>query len=326
MPAPKPLVFDRPLRGRIYDSIAETIGNTPLVRIPKIAAEEGLVADVCLKLEFFNPIASVKDRIGVNMVLAMEEAGAIGPETTLVEPTSGNTGIGLAFMCAARGYRLILTMPESVSIERRKMLAYLGAELVLTPREKGMNGAIARANELLAATPGAVMPNQFANPANPAIHVRTTAEEIWYDTEGRVDAVVSGIGTGGTLTGIAQALKPRRPGLRMIAVEPAASPVLSGGSPSPHPIQGIGAGFVPDILDTELIDEIIQVTNEETFAQARRLARMEGIPGGISSGAALAATLKVAKRQEMAGKLIVTIIPSFAERYITTALFEGIGE
>jgi cysteine synthase A len=326
MPAPKPLVFDRPLRGRIYDSIAETIGNTPLVRIPKIAAEEGLVADVCLKLEFFNPIASVKDRIGVNMVLAMEEAGAIGPETTLVEPTSGNTGIGLAFMCAARGYRLILTMPESVSIERRKMLAYLGAELVLTPREKGMNGAIARANELLAATPGAVMPNQFANPANPAIHVRTTAEEIWYDTEGRVDAVVSGIGTGGTLTGIAQALKPRRPGLRMIAVEPAASPVLSGGSPSPHPIQGIGAGFVPDILDTELIDEIIQVTNEETFAQARRLARMEGIPGGISSGAALAATLKVAKRPEMAGKLIVTIIPSFAERYITTALFEGIGE
>jgi cysteine synthase A len=326
MAARKKLVFDRPLRGRIYDSIAETIGNTPLVRIPKIAAEEGLVADVCLKLEFFNPIASVKDRIGVNMVLAMEEAGAIGPDTTLVEPTSGNTGIGLAFMCAARGYRLILTMPESVSIERRKMLAYLGAELVLTPREKGMNGAIARANELLAATSGAVMPNQFANPANPAIHVRTTAEEIWYDTDGRVDAVVSGIGTGGTLTGVAQALKPRRPGLRMIAVEPAASPVLSGGSPSPHPIQGIGAGFVPDILDTELIDEVIQVTNEETFAQARRLARMEGIPGGISSGAALAATLKVAKRPEMAGKLIVTIIPSFAERYITTLLFEGIGE
>jgi cysteine synthase A len=326
MAAPKPLVFDRPLRGRIYDSIAETIGNTPLVRIPKIAAEDGLVADVCLKLEFFNPIASVKDRIGVSMVLALEEAGKIGPDTTLVEPTSGNTGIGLAFMCAARGYRLILTMPESVSIERRKMLAYLGAELVLTPREKGMNGAIARAHELLAATPGAVMPNQFANPANPAIHVRTTAEEIWHDTEGRVDAVVSGIGTGGTLTGVAQALKPRKPGLRMIAVEPAASPVLSGGSPSPHPIQGIGAGFVPEILDTKLIDEIIQVSNEETFAQARRLARMEGIPGGISSGAALAATLKVAKRPEMAGKLIVTIIPSFAERYITTALFEGIGE
>jgi cysteine synthase len=326
MAAHKLLVFDRPLRGRIYDSIAETIGNTPLVRIPKIAAAEGLVADVCLKLEFFNPIASVKDRIGVNMVLALEEAGAIGLDATLIEPTSGNTGIGLAFMCAARGYRLILTMPESVSIERRKMLAYLGAELVLTPREKGMNGAIARANELLAATPGAVMPNQFANAANPAIHVRTTAEEIWYDTEGKVDAVVSGIGTGGTLTGVAQALKPRKPGLRMIAVEPAASPVLSGGTASPHPIQGIGAGFVPEVLDTELIDEIIQVSNEETFAQARRLARMEGIPGGISSGAALAATLKVAKRPEMAGKLIVTIIPSFAERYITTALFEGIGE
>jgi cysteine synthase A len=326
MAAQKPLAFDRPSRGRIYDSIAETIGNTPLVRIPKIAAEEGLVADVCLKLEFFNPIGSVKDRIGVNMILALEEAGAIGPGATLVEPTSGNTGIGLAFMCAARGYRLILTMPESVSIERRKMLAYLGAELALTPREKGMNGAIARAHELLAANPGAVMPNQFANPANPAIHVRTTAEEIWYDTAGAVDAVVSGIGTGGTLTGIAQALKPRRPGLRMIAVEPAASPVLSGGAPSPHPIQGIGAGFVPDILDTGLIDEIVQVSNEDTFAQARRLARMEGIPGGISSGAALAATLQVAKRPEMAGKLIVAIIPSFAERYITTALFEGIGE
>jgi len=326
MAASKPLTFDRPLRGRIYDSIAETIGNTPLVRIPKIAAEEGLAADVCLKLEFFNPIASVKDRIGVSMVLAMEQDGRIGPDTTLIEPTSGNTGIGLAFMCAARGYRLILTMPESVSIERRKMLAYLGAELVLTPREKGMSGAVARANELLAATPGAAMPNQFANAANPAIHFRTTAEEIWYDTDGKVDVVVSGIGTGGTLTGVAQALKPRRAGLRMIAVEPAASPVLSGGTPGPHPIQGIGAGFVPEVLDTALIDEIIQVSNEETFAQARRLARMEGIPGGISSGAALAATLKVAKRPEMVDKLIVTIIPSFAERYITTALFEGIGE
>src|SRR5271165_4336725 len=236
MAAPKPITFDRPLRGRIYDSIAETIGNTPLVRIPKIAAEEGLVADVCLKLEFFNPIGSVKDRIGVSMVLAMEQAGSIGPDTTLIEPTSGNTGIGLAFMCAARGYRLILTMPESVSIERRKMLAYLGAELVLTPREKGMSGAVARANELLAATPGAVMPNQFANIANPAIHFRTTAEEIWYDTEGKVDVVVSGIGTGGTLTGVGQALKPRKPGVRMIAVEPAASPVLWGGTPGPHPI------------------------------------------------------------------------------------------
>jgi len=325
MPAQtKPLVFDRPLRGRIYDSIAETIGNTPLVRIPRICAEEGITADICLKLEFFNPIASVKDRIGVNMILAMEAGGKIKPGATLIEPTSGNTGIGLAFVCAARGYRLILTMPESVSIERRKMLAYLGAELDLTPREKGMNGAVARAKELLEANPGAVMPNQFGNPSNPAIHFQTTAEEIWYDTAGEVDVIISGIGTGGTLTGVAQALKPRRPSLRMVAVEPAASPVLSGGKPSPHPIQGIGAGFVPEVLDTKAIDEIIQVTNEETMANAKRLAKTEGIPGGISSGAALAATLKVAKRPEMAGKRIVTIIPSFAERYITTALFEGL--
>jgi cysteine synthase A len=319
-----PVKLDRPLRGRIYDSIAETIGNTPLVRIPGICADENITADIALKLEFFNPIASVKDRIGVSMIEALEADGKIGPNTVIIEPTSGNTGIGLAFMCAARGYRLILTMPESVSIERRKMLAYLGAELELTPREKGMNGAIARANELLASHPGAVMPNQFGNPANPAIHVRTTAEEIWYDTAGRVDAVVSGIGTGGTLTGCGQVLKPRRPGLKMIAVEPEASHVLSGGAPGPHPIQGIGAGFVPEILDTALIDEIVQVTNEESFHWARRLARREGIPGGISSGAALAATLKVARRPEMAGKLIVTIIPSFAERYITTALFEGL--
>jgi cysteine synthase A len=320
----KPLVFDRPLRGRIYDSIAETIGNTPLVRIPKIAAEEGITADICLKLEFFNPIASVKDRIGVNMILALEADGRLQPGGTVIEPTSGNTGIALAFMCAARGYKLILTMPESMSIERRKMLAYLGAQLELTPREKGMNGAIARAKELQAATPGSVIPDQFGNPANPAIHVKTTAEEIWFDTDGKVDAIISGIGTGGTLTGCAQALKPRKPGLRMIAIEPAASPVLSGGAPGPHPIQGIGAGFVPEVLDTKAIDEIVQVTNEESFTQARRLARVEGIPGGISSGAALAATLKVAKRPEMAGKLIVTIIPSFAERYITTALFEGL--
>ena len=320
----KPLVFDRPLRGRIYDSIAETIGNTPLVRIPNILAEEGITADIVLKLEFFNPISSVKDRIGVSMILALEEAGKITPGATLIEPTSGNTGIGLAFMAATRGYKLILTMPESVSVERRKMLAYLGAQLELTPREKGMNGAIARANQLLAETPGAVMPNQFGNDANPAIHVRTTAEEIWYDTAGEVDAVVSGIGTGGTLTGIAHALKPRRPGLKMIAVEPTASPVLSGGSPAPHPIQGIGAGFVPDVLDTEVIDEIIQVGNEETMAASRRLARTEGIPGGISSGAALVAALQVAKRPDYAGKRIVVIIPSFAERYITTPLFEGL--
>ncbi len=321
----KPLVLDRPLRGRIYDSIAETIGNTPLVRIPHICADEGVTADICLKLEFFNPIASVKDRIGVNMIVAMEDAGRITPGATIIEPTSGNTGIGLAFVCAARGYKLILTMPESVSIERRKMLAFLGAELVLTPREKGMNGAIAKANELLAETLGAVKPDQFGNPDNPAIHRRTTAEEIWYDTAGEVDAVVSGIGTGGTLTGIGQVLKPRKPGLKMFAVEPAASPVLSGGSPAPHPLQGIGAGFVPDVLDRSLIDEVITVSNDESFHWSRTLARREGIPAGISSGAALAATLKIAKRPEFAGKRIVTIIPSFAERYITTALFEGIG-
>ncbi len=323
-PAHKPLTFDRPLRGRIYDSIAETIGNTPLVRIPRIAAEEGLVADVALKLEFFNPIASVKDRIGVNLILSLERAGKIGPGSVLIEPTSGNTGIGLAFFAASRGYRLIVTLPESVSIERRKLLAYLGAELELTPKEKGMKGAVARAQELLESTPGAVIVGQFTNPANPEIHRITTAEEIWFDTDGKVDIVVSGVGTGGTLTGIGQALKPRKPGLQLVAVEPAASPVLSGGAPSPHPIQGIGAGFVPAVLDTALIDEIVQVTNEETFAQARRLARTEGIPGGISSGAALAATLKLAKRPENAGKLIVAIIPSFAERYYTTALFEGL--
>jgi len=320
----KPLKFDRPLRGRIYDSIAETIGNTPLVRIPNITRDEKIEADICLKLEFFNPIASVKDRIGVSMVEALEAEGRLKPGGTIIEPTSGNTGIGLAFVCAARGYRLILTMPESVSVERQKMLRFLGAEVVLTPREKGMKGALARAAELLAQTPGAVTPNQFGNPANPDIHRRTTAEEIWADTQGKVDVIVSGIGTGGTLTGCAQALKPRRPTLKMIAVEPTASPVLSGGQPAPHPIQGIGAGFVPEILDTQQIDEIVQVTNEDSFRLAKLLARREGIPGGISSGAALAATLTVARRPEMKGKLIVTIIPSFAERYLSTALFEGL--
>ncbi len=320
----KALRFDPPLRGRIYDSIAETIGNTPLVRIPRITAEDGIQADICLKLEFFNPTSSVKDRIGVNMILAMEAAGRIGPDALIIEPTSGNTGIGLAFMCAARGYRLILTMPESVSVERRKMLAFLGAQLELTPRASGMKGAIARAEELLASHPGAVIPNQFGNAANPEIHRNTTAEEIWHDTAGHVDAVVSGIGTGGTLTGVGQVLKKRNPAIRMVAVEPEASPVLSGGSPAPHPLQGIGAGFVPAILETDLIDEIIKVSNDESFAAARRLARSEGIPGGISSGSALAATLRLAARPEMAGKRIVTIIPSFAERYISTALFEGL--
>jgi cysteine synthase A len=320
----KPVVLDRPLRGRIYDSIAETIGNTPLVRVPNITREDNIQADICLKLEFFNPIASVKDRIGVNMVLALEASGRLQPGGTIIEPTSGNTGIGLAFMCASRGYKLILTMPDSMSIERRKMLAYLGAQLELTPREKGVNGAIARAKELQATIPGSVIPDQFGNPSNPDIHRRTTAEEIWYDTAGEVDAIVSGIGTGGTFTGCAQALKPRRPGLKMIAVEPAASPVISGGPPGPQPLQGLGAGFVPNNFDRAFMDEVIAVENQEAFDTARRLARMEGIPCGISSGAALAATLKVAKRPEMAGKRIVTIIPSFGERYITTPLFEGL--
>ncbi len=319
------LKLDKPLRGRIYDSIAETIGNTPLVRIPNITKDDGLKADVLLKLEFFNPLASVKDRIGVNMIEAMEAEGKIGPGAMIIEPTSGNTGIGLAFVCAARGYRLILTMPESVSIERRKMLQYLGAEIDLTPREKGMNGAVARAKELLAQHPGSVMADQFGTQSNPDIHRRTTAEEIWHDTAGGVDAVVSGIGTGGTITGVGQVLKARKPGVRIVAVEPAASPVLSGGSPAPHPIQGIGAGFVPAVLDTAVYDEVIQVTNEEAMSTAKRMAKREGIPGGISSGAALAAALRLAARPEMAGKQIVVIIPSFAERYMTTALFEGLG-
>ncbi|MBV8397959.1 MAG: cysteine synthase A [Acetobacteraceae bacterium] len=322
--ASQPVKLDPPLRGRIYDSIAETIGNTPLVRIPRLCREEGIEADVCLKLEFFNPIASVKDRIGVAMIEALEQQGKLGPGALIIEPTSGNTGIALAFVCAARGYRLILTMPESVSTERRKMLLLLGAEIELTPREKGMKGAIAKAHELREQNPGSVIPDQFGNPANPDIHRRTTAEEIWHDTGGKVDVIVSGIGTGGTLTGCAQVLKPRRPGLRMVAVEPEASPVLSGGQPGPHPLQGLGAGFVPEILDTSQIDEVVTVSNEESFAMARRLARTEGIPGGISSGSAVAATFRVAKRPEMRGKLIVTIIPSFAERYITTALFEGL--
>ncbi len=322
-PAPEPPLFDQPGRGRIYDSIAETIGNTPLVRIRRLLAEEAIAADVLLKLEFFNPLASVKDRIGVAMITALEQEGRLRPGGTIVEPTSGNTGIALAFVAAARGYRLILTMPESMSIERRKMLRFLGAEIELTPRERGMKGAIERADELLAEIPGAVMPGQFANPANPAIHRRTTAEEIWRDTGGAVDVIVAGVGTGGTISGCGRALKERKPGLRFVAVEPEASPVLSGGAPAAHLIQGIGAGFVPDNLDLELVDEVIKIANETAFATARRLARTEGIPGGISSGAALAAALEVGARPEMAGRTIVVIIPSFAERYITTALFEA---
>jgi len=321
----KPLVFDRPNRGRIYDSIAETIGNTPLVRIPRITAEDGIQADICLKLEFFNPTSSVKDRIGVNMILDLEAQGKIAPGGTVIEATSGNTGIGLAFMCAARGYKLVLTMPDSMSIERRKMLAYLGARLELTPRAEGITGSNNRAKQLLEEIPGSVLANQFANPANPEIHEHTTAEEIWYDTAGMVDVIVAGVGTGGTITGLSNGLRPRRPELKIFAVEPSNSPVLSGGKHSPHVIQGIGAGFVPEILDTDCYDEVLQVTNEDAIATARRLAITEGIPAGISSGAALAATLQLAKRPEMAGKLIVTIIASFGERYISTPLFDGIG-
>ncbi|MDB5572619.1 MAG: Cysteine synthase [Hyphomicrobiales bacterium] len=319
------MIDSRPGRGRIYDSITDTIGNTPLVRLSRLARERGVRANLLAKLEFFNPIASVKDRIGVSMVEALEAAGKIDPgRTILVEPTSGNTGIALAFVAAARGYRLMLVMPESMSIERRKMLALLGAELVLTPAAQGMKGAIAKAQEIVASTPGAIIPQQFENPANPDIHRRTTAEEIWNDTNGEVDAFVSGIGTGGTITGVGQVLKPRRPGLRIIAVEPEDSPVLSGGPPGPHKIQGIGAGFVPAILDRSVIDEVVTVGNQTAFETARLVARLEGVPVGISSGAAIAAALEVGARPEMAGKNIVIIIPSFAERYLSTALFEGL--
>jgi cysteine synthase A len=314
-----------PGRGRIYDSITDTIGDTPLVRLSRIAEDKRLKANLLAKLEFFNPIGSVKDRIGVSMIDALEQSGKIRPgKSTLVEPTSGNTGIALAFVAAARGYRLVLVMPESMSIERRKMLALLGAELVLTPAAQGMKGAIAKANEILASTAGAVMPQQFENPANPEIHRRTTAEEIWNDTHGQVDVLVSGIGTGGTATGVGEVLKPRRPSLKIVAVEPEDSPVLSGGQPGPHKIQGIGAGFVPAILNRSVIDEVITVGNQTAFDTARMLARREGIPGGISSGAAVAAALEVAARPQMAGKNIVVIIPSFAERYLSTALFEGL--
>jgi cysteine synthase A len=313
-------------RGRVYDSITETIGDTPLVRLDKFAREKGIVARLLGKLEFFNPIASVKDRIGVAMIESLEAAGRITPgKTVLVEPTSGNTGIALAFAAAAKGYRLILTMPETMSMERRKMLLLLGAELVLTEGAKGMKGAIARAEELVATLPDAIMPQQFENPANPAIHRRTTAEEIWNDTQGAVDIFVSGIGTGGTITGVGQVLKARKPGVKVIAVEPEASPVLSGGQPGPHKIQGIGAGFAPKILDTTVYDEIVTVSNDDAFANARLLARLEGVPVGISSGAALQAAVVVGSRPENAGKTMVVIIPSFAERYLSTALFEGLG-
>lgn len=318
------VTLDAPGRGRIYGSVLETIGNTPLVRIPRISAEEGLKADLLLKLEFFNPLASVKDRIAIGMITALEAAGTLKPGGTLVESTSGNTGIGLAFVAAARGYRLILTMPESMSVERRKMLALLGAELELTPKEGGMNAAIAKAQEIADGIEGAIIPSQFDNPANPAVHEATTAQEIWIDTDGAVDAVIAGVGTGGTFTGTARVLKAKKPALKMFAVEPEGSPVLSGGDAGPHTIQGIGAGFVPDNMDAGLMDEALKVSNEEAFEMARRLAKSEGIPVGISSGAIAGAALKVAKRTDMEGKMIVAIIPSFAERYLSTALFDGL--
>ena len=314
-----------PGRGRIYDSITDTIGDTPVVRLDRIAKEKGVKANLLAKLEFFNPTSSVKDRIGVGMIDAMEASGAIvRGKTVLVEPTSGNTGIGLAFVAAARGYRLILVMPESMSIERRKMLALLGAELVLTPAAQGMKGAIAKAQEILAATPNSVVPQQFENPANPAIHRTTTALEILNDTKGLVDYFISGVGTGGTITGAGQVLKQHIPGIKIVAVEPEDSPVLSGGAPGPHKIQGIGAGFVPAILDRSVIDEVVTVGNQTSFDMARLLARLEGVPVGISSGAAVAAAIEIGLRPGMADKNILIIIPSFAERYLSTALFDGL--
>jgi cysteine synthase len=315
----------KPGRGKIFDSITDTIGDTPLVRLDRIAAKNGVKAKLVAKLEFFNPIASVKDRIGVAMIDALEAQGKISPDkTVLIEPTSGNTGIALAFVAAARGYKLQLVMPESMSIERRKMLALLGAELVLTPAAQGMKGAIAKAAELVASTPGGISPAQFENPANPEIHRRTTAEEIWNDTDGGVDIVISGVGTGGTITGVGEVLKARKPGVKIIAVEPVESPVLSGGQPGPHKIQGIGAGFVPAILDREVIDEVVTIDSATAIDMARQVARIEGVPVGISSGAAVAAALQVGARPSSEGKTIVIIIPSFAERYLSTALFEGL--
>jgi len=309
-------------RGRVYGDITETIGHTPLVRIARMAKQAGAKGDVLVKLEFFNPLSSVKDRIGVAMIDVLEAEGKITPgKTVLVEPTSGNTGIGLAFVAAARGYTLKLVMPESMSMERRKILAHLGAELVLTPAAGGMPGAIDKANQILAETPGAVQPSQFENPANPLVHEKTTAEEIWNDTQGKIDALVIGVGTGGTLTGCGRLLKARKPSLKMIAVEPEGSAVLSGGARGPHKIQGIGAGFVPKVLDTSFIDEVVRVSNDQAFETSRSLAKIEGIPGGISTGANVAAALEIAKRDDMSGKTIVTFAPSSAERYFSSELF-----
>ncbi len=314
----------RPGRGRVFASVTEAIGDTPIVQLQRLPQTHGVKANILVKLEFLNPAASVKDRIGVAMINDMERAGLVRPDSVLVEPTSGNTGIALAFVAAARGYRLILVMPESMSMERRRMLKLLGAELVLTPANQGMRGAVEKAKQLVRATKNAVMPQQFRHQANPQIHRQTTAEEIWNDTGGAIDVFIAGVGTGGTITGVGQVLKSRRKSLRVVAVEPRDSAVLSGGKPGSHRIQGIGAGFVPDILDRSVIDEVLTVTNNKAFEIARDLARYEGILGGISSGAAVAAALEIGRRPRMAGKNIVVILPSSAERYLSTALFEGL--
>jgi cysteine synthase A len=315
--------LDKP-RGRIYDNILETIGHTPLVKLNRIAQEAGAVATVYAKLEFFNPLSSVKDRIALSMVEAAEASGKLKAGSILVEPTSGNTGIALAFVCAAKGYKLILTMPESMSLERRKMLKFLGAELELTPAPKGMRGAIEKAEEIVASNPNALMLQQFQNAANPAIHTTTTAIEIWEDTAGAVDVFIAGVGTGGTISGVGKILKEKKPNVKIVAVEPEDSPVLSGGNPGPHKIQGIGAGFIPDILDRSVIDEVMTISNATAFATAKHIAKTDGIPAGISSGATIAAALEIAKRPDMAGKVIVVIVASPAERYISTDLFAEI--
>ena len=323
--APAAMTEPLPPRGKIYGSVLEIVGATPLVRLPRLKAADGLNADLAIKLEFFNPLGSVKDRIGLAMVEAAEREGLIRPgESTLVEPTSGNTGIALAFVAAAKGYRLVVVMPDGASIERRRMMRLMGAEVELTPARRGMAGAIGRAEAIVAATPGAWMPKQFDNPANPDIHAATTAEEIWVDTAGQVDVIIGGIGTGGTLTGIARALKPRRPGLRVIGVEPAESAVLSGDEPGPHGIQGIGAGFKPRVLELDLLDGVMRVGEREAIAAARRCAQLEGLPVGISSGAMLHAALAVARDPALRGGLVVGIAPSFAERYLSTELFAGL--